>query len=263
MKKIQIPDDVGQALVEAYSRLKSTYQLQNDFGFSRSTIYRYLKEKGVVVDGYSGPRRTQAILNESFFNSIDSEKKAYWLGFMAADGCVRKTKHGQYHTTLLLAEKDKDHLEKFRTDIGSSHKLQIRNGRVSVCISRKRFYDDLSKNGVVPNKTFKLEYPIWLPMKLRRHWVRGYFDGDGCWYTRRKSLIWSVVSVSPACLQLLQKDLVDNCNLHSKKLYQRGHVFRLVYEGRGVCGKLYEFMYHESSVCLERKRQIAKEFLFQ
>lgn len=46
-------------------------------------------------------------LNESYFEKIDSEEKAYFLGFLFSDGSVSK-----YSLNLSLAEVDKEILEK-------------------------------------------------------------------------------------------------------------------------------------------------------
>jgi len=52
-------------------------------------------------------------LNEEFFDELN-EKSVYWLGFLYADGCVRKRKSSELR--LKLKKEDKSHIEKFNND---------------------------------------------------------------------------------------------------------------------------------------------------
>lgn len=57
------------------------------------------------------------------FENIDTEEKAYWLGFLYADGCVGSK---ESKVELSLAEKDLRHMEKFRSFIGIENKISYR-----------------------------------------------------------------------------------------------------------------------------------------
>ncbi|NIQ14736.1 MAG: hypothetical protein GTO02_10155, partial [Candidatus Dadabacteria bacterium] len=62
--------------------------------------------------------------NGDFFNDINSECKAYWLGFIAADGCVRIDKKGRKYLRIDLSRKDESHLNLFLKDINGTHQLK-------------------------------------------------------------------------------------------------------------------------------------------
>lgn len=136
-----------------------------------------MKDAGIEIIRY----RRKYTLNETFFETIDSEEKAYWLGFIAADGCV-------YRRTLSinLNIKDKAHLEKLIAILNSETQIKEIPGTgygegtmiAHLEINSKKLVDDLAKYGIVPRKSLILK-PPQIESSLERHWIRGYFDGDG------------------------------------------------------------------------------------
>ena len=59
---------------------------------------------------------------DRYFQTIDTENKAYWLGFIYADGCVSKDLH---YLTIDLSIADIDHIEKFKNEIDAHQKISI------------------------------------------------------------------------------------------------------------------------------------------
>ena len=121
-------------------------------------------------------------MEKNYFGNIDTEEKAYWLGFLYADGCISKD---YKHLRLYIGIIYKEHLYKFVNTIKSDNKVSIHgedNQFIKTCICCKQMCLDLSKNGCVPNKSLILEFPNKdiVPTHLLRHFIRGYFDGDGC-----------------------------------------------------------------------------------
>ena len=58
-------------------------------------------------------------MNDDYFSEIDIEEKAYWLGFIYADGYVTGSKLG-----IAIANLDRMHLEKFKKCIGADYKIK-------------------------------------------------------------------------------------------------------------------------------------------
>lgn len=127
-----------------------------------------------------------------FFEKIDTEEKAYWLGFMYADGCILPVnKYGEQAFKLQLAEQDKECLEFFKKDLNSSYPIRedrshkIKNlKRQSMFLLEQRSQktvNDLKKLGCMEQKSLKLVFPeeYQVPKELIYHFIRGYFDGDG------------------------------------------------------------------------------------
>ncbi len=119
--------------------------------------------------------------NENFFKKWSPEM-AYVLGFFTADGSMYKTKRGTYFIEFQIT--DGDLLEKIRELLGSNHKItKKRRNRTHKIIYRlqigsKEIFKDLSRLGLAPNKSKTLKLPL-IPDKYFRHFLRGYFDGDG------------------------------------------------------------------------------------
>jgi hypothetical protein len=101
-------------------------------------------------------RRCQ--LNEYAFDKLTPEAK-YWIGFLVADGNV-SIKKGVYIIALHLHDTDKDHIEKFRSFVGSAHKLghyvNKKTGRIyySISFSSEIMANNLARYGVVTKKWF-------------------------------------------------------------------------------------------------------------
>ncbi len=125
-----------------------------------------------------------------FFENIDSEQKAYWLGFIYADGYVLDNVFG-----INLAAKDREHLEAFKLATGiinpihsMINQLTDENGitkfypGVRVQVNDPEMINYLSKLGVREGKTYNVEFPDknQVPKNLMSHFIRGFFDGDGC-----------------------------------------------------------------------------------
>lgn len=123
------------------------------------------------------------IQDNSYFESIDTERKAYWLGFLYADGCVYEKNENSKSVILELHPDDKYLIEAFIKDIKSDRPICTnKRGYVSVYISSTKMANDLIKLGCIPRKSLVLKFPTEeiVPSKLINHFIRGYMDGDGC-----------------------------------------------------------------------------------
>jgi len=120
--------------------------------------------------------------NEDFFKKWSTEM-AYVLGFFTADANMIKNKRGAYFLAIEIT--DKEILEKIREVISSNHRIGIRKKILPekeiyrLQIGSKRMFNDLLKLGLTPNKSKTIDLPH-IPDKYFSHFVRGYFDGDGC-----------------------------------------------------------------------------------
>lgn len=125
-------------------------------------------------------------VNESYFKKIDSSEKAYWLGFLYADGNVSG------NCLKIRIKKDNDNLELlnfFKRSLDSEAKIkegeQDSWGTITqyyqIEINSKAIVDDLKEKGCVPNKSLILKFPTpsQVPNKFLWDFLRGYFDGDG------------------------------------------------------------------------------------
>ena len=123
----------------------------------------------------------------NIFDNIDSEEKAYWLGFLYADGAISSSplREGKknYNIELSLKIDDKSHLEKFYKFSKATTNFIEDDYRCRVTLNDKHLWEKLVEYGCTPNKSLTLEFPnenIFKNKSLIRHFIRGYFDGDGC-----------------------------------------------------------------------------------
>ncbi len=198
-------------------------------------------------------------LNDRYFSKIDNEQKAYWLGFIAADGSVQN-KTGMRKLAIELSMKDRGHIECFRDHIQSDHKIyevyrkksyegwDFETHSVRLDLPSAILVEDLGKQGIMPRKTFKLQPPS-VRKNLIRHWIRGYFDGDGCIYSRGKNRCFNVIG-----RKVVVSYIRDHIPMNGP-IYAQKNIWRFdVYCSGGNIKKLYRYLYDEMTICLDRKR---------
>lgn len=184
-------------------------------------------------------------VNENFFENIDDEIKAYWLGFLMGDGY-----QNGYEIVVNLSEKDVEHLYYFKKHIDSEHPINnnVKN-TASLRIGSKKLCESLKKLGCIQAKTFCATFPL-MQSNFERHFIRGVFDADGCMYVSKKwQCRWSIYSASPPLLNsiiIILKNNNINCRLVKSTQIE-------------ICKKteirkLYDFIYNESTICLNRKK---------
>lgn len=139
--------------------------------------------------------------NYDYFETIDSEQKAYWLGFIMADGSVihteriRKLKtcetlQKRTYLQISLSSVDRKHLEKFSKAINSTYPINdYKVGKAGykpgspysrIIIEDEKLCNDLLKYGIHPNKQLRELYPENIDSEYDIAFIRGFFDGDGC-----------------------------------------------------------------------------------
>lgn len=183
-----------QLAIEDYLQSdSSTAASANKYGIKNQSLTKYLKDLNLYDE--SRKRINKKAYNEHFFDSIDTEEKAYWLGFIFADGYIYSSpldaskKRIDWNFELCVKGDDKEHMEKFAKAIEYNKELHVtkagnhRHTRCRVCLSSEILWKQLNSLGCVPRKSLTLKFPdesIFKSKDLIRHFIRGYFDGDGC-----------------------------------------------------------------------------------
>lgn len=121
---------------------------------------------------------------EDIFENIDSPEKAYWLGFLYADGYITTNGHS---IAIALKEADKEHLlnfEKFLNLSESSLRYQEDTSSWIFRVTREKTYKDLINLGFSPNKSYDTSITVWqnIPNKYKKDFLLGLWDGDGSFY---------------------------------------------------------------------------------
>ena len=232
-------------------------------------------------------------MNENYFSEINSHEKAYILGFIYADGCV---KCGPKRYTLEISQNGerKDVLEKIVKALDSNIPIkEYITNKFSILFSSKQIAQDLVKLGAVPNKSLILQFPTkeQVPEEFLSSFILGCFDGDGCvWNGKRKKMLVKnekkpgtmrerivhnvkftytgnvdFVSALQDCLVNLgivnKKTKLNFSKANDPNNNTCNRVCTMEYSGRKQMRKLYEYMYSNSPIwCEEKKLKFEKIF---
>ena len=196
------------------------------------------------------------------FETIDTEEKAYWLGFLYADGSVSSTDN---RIELGLAEKDLRHIEKFRDFIGIQNKISYRASTKSYryafrSISCKA---DLIKQGCVPKKSLILNFPTeyQVPKNFVKDFIRGYFDGDG-WFTNTESCFQiGIIGTQDFIKGFL--DNIENINKDNKIFicHREDGAKRYVFGAYQDVLNFLNWIYKDANIFLDRKYEKYLDFI--
>lgn len=243
--------------IEAYKNGLATRAAARLAGVSPATFHRILTRNAVKRDRTTGPRNKIPV-DETYFDTIDNEQKAYWLGFIAADGCVRQNQAGGWEFFLRLSTRDGQHVRQLVRDLRSRHRVVTARRACTVRIVRKQFVACLMKSGITPNKARTLSFPQWLAADLVPHFVRGYFDGDGSCGLHRGNLVITFTSCSKKFLEAIELVLRIQCDLRPRKAkpVSRAKAFRLVYDGSRMAKRIHQFLYQGGTRLLARKKAV-------
>lgn len=264
MNKIILNESITSNLLSDYLNGESIPKLGVKYGINTRKISNIIKENGLEIRG-----RRKFFYNENFFEVIDTNLKAYWLGFLFADGCVRNIKSG-YVLKIKLSNLDENHLFAFLNHIGSNQKelrtetskFKGKNGKEYqstgkvLLINSKKIVEDLVNLGCGQNKTNSIVFPL-INNDLIPSFILGYFDGDGC-ITQKKvkdKLYYSVTftSGSENFLNRIKKELFD-FGLKSISKYDYNTFYRLQIANKVDLLKLKNYFYSDCDFALERKK---------
>lgn len=186
--------------------------------------------------------------NDRFFENIDTEEKAYWLGFVTADGWL--TDRGMLG--IKLHKKDRSHLVKFREAIESNHRIyDYDDGSVSLCVQRQAINSSLRKLGITPRKSLTAT-PATVSSDLYKHYWRGLVDGDGTLIhdPRPKFILdlagtFNIVSeFARFCYQFCDTAAIPR---------QYGNLWRFRLQSKAGFSAVADEIYKDSTVYLNRK----------
>ena len=246
-------------IIDKYNNGISINKLSKEYNLDWHWIERMLIRNNIIV-------RRQYNINEKYFDNIDTPNKAYILGFLYADGCNSSNyDKKRYCITITLQESDSQILYDIKNVIGYDAPIKFREydgcKRATLDICNKHIVLKLHEYGIIPNKTLVLKFPQWLDENLYPHFIRGYFDGDGCITSnnRKVSPQMSVSMVGTIDMCECFVNIISNkCNINTH-LYDSGHkecnkaikIFMIT--GNIQCRKFLDYIYQDSDLKLNRK----------
>ena len=209
--------------------------LARELNLSLTSVNRYAIEFGLRK-----PKKSIASvnpINEKYFDEVNDFKKAYWLGFIMADGYTYKTPNREkYELAIKIKSTDIDHLKEFAKDIEFPEEKIIigsgkRNGNVNYYCQLRTYNTHLvttvmNKHKIVQNKTYVQCLPDSIPEEYISDFIRGYWDGNGT----LKKTGWSACTMSYRLIESFAKYFDENNIEYTlrKELCKSGNYLHLI-----------------------------------
>jgi len=238
---------LGLARTERYSAPK----LARIFNCEKKTILGTLSKLGERLPNLGQFKRKYA-LDDHFFSSLNAVS-AYWLGFIAADGCLYSKAGGEKSLYVTLRYSDANHLRKFKKAIKSTARLGYTKSNHSVRLGFYSFgtlFDSLVNLGITPNKSLRIRR-VEVVDNLMSHFIRGVFDGDGSISGKKASHVQFEIAGYAPLLKQIQNTLVQECGVNKVRIYPladggKGGASRLQYTGAQIF-RILDFLYRDST----------------
>jgi len=222
---------------------KSQKEIATMFGFSQAGISVIMKRYGIKPLRKGRLNMARLPLDIDYFKEIDSNYKAYWLGYICGDGNINKD------DKVTITSKDLEIIERFKNDVGSGHSINYNSyidkrtnkeyKNYSIQIRNYIFTKNIVDKGVTINKTDYLLFPS-IDEKYYPYFIAGLFDSDGHVGSIGKNRV-SLISTFEV-LKFISDYIYNKLNIKELK-------FSKVSENKDNVFKLY--LYKDSSIFLD------------
>lgn len=222
---------------------------------------------------YRGVTKYQ--VNKNYFDSIDTHEKAYWLGFILADGGIEHTNCDSYRLRFNLSATDRQHLENFKLALDSTHPIfenqtwldvtQKSYDMVSFSLNNSYLCKKLMSYNIFPNKSGNEKPYVNVPIELRNSYLRGYFDGDGSFTHYYSNLRGREVGSfnligSLELLKYFSSLLEEEFNIKVPSIRKDGSIYRFDLGSDKFLIELYDWLYTNQEVYLPRKKEAFERY---
>lgn len=282
-RKRGIPQEYREHIYELYNSGLNSREIHEQYypQFTGDQINYICRVKGITR-----PNGKIAHMNHNYFSVIDTPNKAYWLGLLTADGCVQHhvERGNSWSISLSLMKEDRYLVEQLAKDIetnlivkeyNNGSGFQRQDGKPHIeerlLVYSAKMASDLGNYGVVPKKSLSLKRIADIPEELYRHYVRGFFDGNGSatyYWNKSKAhrcpriIFYSTHEFCDSLASLLEKQLKV---VHPKITDQKNEQISLFsYTNFKTIELLYDYFYSDLADDLhycKRKRQVLEELM--
>ena len=255
-------------IIKSYLGGESSVSIGKRYNTTHKPILKVLHRYNVNVTNKLSVRTYT--LDEHYFDSIDTPNKAYILGFLYADGSIHRQKST---LSISLEEGDKYILQRMKEEMNSERPLEFIDyskkhdfgynykNQYRFAVFSSYMCDVLISKGLVENKSWLLEFPDWLDEALLRHFVRGYFDGNGsyCPHVTKDGKFQPLITFTSTdnfCRALrlkLQNELSIPCGNVYDASCHNGVTRVLSFSGRNQVKVFLDWLYTDKDMYLIRK----------
>lgn len=258
-ENILISYDEAKKIYEDYKTGIPIYKLSEKYGYYQMTISKYFKKYGFKIKMH----KTDVSLNNFFFENIDTEEKAYLLGFFAADGTINSHGCGM---ALLIQANDVEILDYFKNAFNDKKdyyyypaKRKTHKDRLKIEINSNINKEILLEKGFPCRKTYEMfALPnTFTTENLYRHFIRGYFDGDGSIILPSKKSRVTKFKITSSNIEFLKfcKTRFEEIGCYNIKIeYPKNNFAKSLYiQNKLSIAKIYHYFYDDSEFYLKRK----------
>lgn len=239
--------------------LKNNYESKS---YDEMSKYLNRTEKSIKIKAHKlGLKKSGIYYSHNKFKEILTEEDAYWLGFLYADGYVVESTHSYFG--IELQGSDDNHLRKFNKFMNGNAAIYYRDRKsphsencftvCSIMFSGKDLVENLKNKGCVPNKSFIIEFPEFIEGDLMRHFIRGYFDGNGSLgkYNKGRYLRATISCASYNFVASFKKYL-EKLEI-SSSIYKDKNCYKLYIVGKDCPKNFLKYIYNDSNIYMDRK----------
>lgn len=258
-------EGLEEKVIDMYlNEKKSAIKIDNELCIGWHSVYKILEDRG--IKRRTNKENYKMIFDDTYFEKIDTEHKAYHLGFLMADGTILNSRHCSKQVKLDLAVEDREEVEKFCDDLVIDkkrikvypHYNTVGQDVCRIIVNSDKLCEDLYRFGVTPRKSLTLKFPVGLlPENTPVHFIRGYFDGDGSISGKFGCPQFKMGGTSEF-LEETQKIFMNDLGLRKTKFDQRwperkNNNYSLGYGGRRQIVRIREWLYKDATIYLSRK----------
>lgn len=262
MTKYNFSQEQIDDIISKYNSNWTQQQIAENYNVSRIVIKRILTENNITFR----QKTRKYFYQQNIFEKIDTAEKAYWLGFLAADGC-NYIGHNRALITINLHQKDIEHLQKFKAfcktnvEIDTYIAQQGFSNNTPMCkitLNSLKMANDLFDKGIVPNKSLILQPPN-IQEQFYKPFILGYFDGDGSINKSSQHCQYSVNFQGTKEILVWIGDVLSwDIHLEQKKSMLSKNAYYIRCGGTKKPYELMKQLYNSCEIHLERKFQIYK-----
>lgn len=255
-----VSDELQKRIGILYLKGLNQRQISEEVFISDSAIRKYLKEQNIPMRSISECNMRYK-RNKHYFDEINTPNKAYILGLLYADGC-NYILHNSI--TLTLQAEDVQVIERIKQELeyegnirfSTKSKPQYKDNYI-LCINDEYMSNQLNKIGMINNKSLILEFPKCVPMNLISHFVRGYFDGDGCIYLNKEIRKTEICIAGTFNMVKRMHDIAVlmncPCSICHPKQCGESNTYTLRVNGYHNVKNFMNWMYDNADIKMERK----------
>ena len=255
-------ESVTSSIITDYKQGDTIEKISQRYHTSQQTVSTILKENNIAI---RPAYRTIYTLNESYFDIIDADEKAYIIGMLASDGCVRNNT-----ISISLQECDKDILEKINICLNSNRPLYYTDNHMkgvkgsnfyTLAITNKHMANTLKSIGIVENKSLTLHFPDVINDELLPHFLRGLWDGDG--FIEKKRFRTGCTGTIFLLNEIVDKvSKILNINFYMYQEHCNNEVtYTIKISNKNDCMAFLNYIYQDASIYLQRKYNIYQSYI--